>query len=73
MLKKPLVTVFIPYYNDEKFLKTSIEAVLNNDYQNFELVLLNHATSDSCREIAQFSFIELVVLLIKKFFKQYIA
>ena len=73
MLKKPLVTVFIPYYNDEKFLKTSIEAVLNNDYQNFELVLLNYATTDSCREIAQFSFIELVVLLIKKFFKQYIA
>lgn len=52
MSDKPLVTVFIPYYNDEKFLKTSIEAVLNNDYQNFELVLLNHATTDSCREIA---------------------
>lgn len=49
---KPLVTVFIPYYNDEKFLRTAIEAVLNNDYENFELVLLNHATTDSCREIA---------------------
>lgn len=52
MIEKPLVTVFIPYYNDEKFLKTSIESVLNNDYQNFELILLNHATTDSCREIA---------------------
>lgn len=52
MQSKPLVSIYIPYYNDEKFLKTSIEAVLNNDYQNFELVLLNHATTDSCREIA---------------------
>ncbi len=52
MTEQPLVSVFIPYYNDEKFLKQSIESVLNNDYQNFELVLLNHATTDSCREIA---------------------
>ncbi len=51
-MSKPLVSVFIPYYNDEKFLKTSIESVLNNNYQNFELILLNHATKDSCREIA---------------------
>lgn len=48
----PLVSVFIPYYNDEKFLKQSIESVLNNDYQNIELILLNHATTDRCREIA---------------------
>lgn len=52
MSSKPLITVFIPYYNDEKFLKASIESVLNNDYENFELILLNHATTDSCREIA---------------------
>ena len=51
-MSKPLVSVFIPYYNDEKFLKTSIESVLNNNYQDFELILLNHATKDSCREIA---------------------
>lgn len=52
MKDKPLVTVFIPYYNDEKFLRIAIEAVLNNDYENFELILLNHATTDSCRDIA---------------------
>ena len=48
----PLVSIFLPYYNDKKFLKTSIESVLNNDYQNFELILLNHATTDNCRKIA---------------------
>ncbi len=51
-MSKPLISVFTPYYNDEKFLRTSIESVLNNNYQNFELILLNHATKDSCREIA---------------------
>lgn len=48
----PLVSVFIPYYNDEQFLRQSIESVLNNTYQNFELILLNHATQDSCKQIA---------------------
>lgn len=48
----PLVSVFIPYYNDEKFLKEAIESVLNQTYKNFELILLNHATTDTCREIA---------------------
>lgn len=52
MTQKPLVSVFIPYYNDEKYLKQSIESVLNQTYENFELILLNHATTDSCREIA---------------------
>ncbi len=49
----PLVSILIPYYNDEKFLKCSIESVLKQSYQNFELFLLNHATEDSCREIAR--------------------
>lgn len=48
----PLISVFIPYYNDEKFLKESIESVLNQTYENFELILLNHNSQDSSREIA---------------------
>ena len=52
MLNKPLVSVFIPYYNDKEFLKYSIESVLNQTYQNFELILLNHASTDGSRDIA---------------------
>ncbi len=49
---QPLVSVLIPYYNDKTYLRTAIEAVLNNNYKNFELILLNHATTDECRDIA---------------------
>lgn len=52
-MNSPLVSVFIPYYNDEKFLKTSIESVLNQSYQNFELILVNHASTDTSCEIAR--------------------
>ena len=50
--KEPLVSVFIPYYNDDKFLRESIEAVLNQSYKNLELILVNHASTDSSRDIA---------------------
>lgn len=49
---QPLVSVLISYYNDEAFLRQSIESVLSQTYTNFELLLLNHATTDSSREIA---------------------
>ena len=52
MGERPLVSVYLPYYNDNKFLKKAIEAILANTYNNFELILLNHATTDNCREIA---------------------
>ena len=52
MGERPLVSVYLPYYNDNKFLKKAREAILANTYNNFELILLNHATTDNCREIA---------------------
>lgn len=51
-MKNPMVSVLLYYYNDADFLKASIDSVLNQDYQDFELILLNHATNDNCCEIA---------------------
>lgn len=48
----PVISVLIPYYNDEAFLKESIQSVLNQTYTDFELVLINHACSDGSRKIA---------------------
>lgn len=49
---KPPVSIFLPYYNDQKFLGETIKSILNQSYQNFELILFNHASTDSSREIA---------------------
>ena len=49
---QPLVTVFLPYYNDQRFLGETIESILNQSYQNFELILFNHASTDNSRAIA---------------------
>ena len=49
---KTEITVFIPYYNDEKYLKQSIDSVFAQTFQDFELILLNHASTDSSPKIA---------------------
>ena len=51
-LQKPKISVFIPYYNDDVFLKESIKSVLKQTFKDFELILINHASTDKSREIA---------------------
>lgn len=47
------VSVLIPYYNDEQFLRQSIKSVLVQTFTDFELVLVNHASTDGSRAIAR--------------------
>lgn len=51
--KEPLVSVFVPYYNDKDFLSVCIDSILKQSYKNFELILLNHASTDGSDEIAR--------------------
>ncbi len=52
MIEQPMITIMVSYYNDNEYLKESIESILNQTYQNFELILLNHASTDNSREVA---------------------
>lgn len=53
MNKTPLVSVVISYYNDEKFIKDAVESVLGQTYCNWELILINHSSTDNCRAIVR--------------------
>ena len=43
----PLVSVIIPAYNAENFISHTIESVLNQDYKNFELIIINDGSTDN--------------------------
>lgn len=45
--------VIIPYYNVEQYLEEAIEGVLQQTYQNFQLVLIDDASTDGSKEIAE--------------------
>jgi len=51
MSTEPLVSVVLPVYNAEDYLKESVDSILNQSYTNFELIILNDGSSDLSEEI----------------------
>ena len=51
MPNQPLVSVCIPVFNGEKFLKETIDCVLNQTYKNIELVFSDNYSTDNTVEI----------------------
>lgn len=49
----PLISIGIPFYNAEKYLKFAIQSVIAQSYQNWELILIDDGSSDSSLKIAQ--------------------
>lgn len=43
---QPLVSVVVPNYNYERYLEGRIESILNQTFQDFELILLDDASTD---------------------------
>jgi glycosyltransferase involved in cell wall biosynthesis len=50
--KQPLISVVLCFYNEEKFLKEAIDSVMNQDYENWELILVDDGSSDNSTNIA---------------------
>lgn len=49
--KEALISVIMPVYNAGNFLCDAIESILNQTYQNFELIIVNDASTDGSAKI----------------------
>ena len=51
MTKEPLVSVIIPNYNHQEYLKQRIDSILNQSFQDFEIILLDDKSTDISLDI----------------------
>lgn len=51
MSNPPKVSVIVPNFNHAPFLSQRIESILNQTYQDFELILIDDCSTDNSREI----------------------
>ena len=49
----PRVSIGMPVFNGEKYLRESIEAILHQTYPDFELIISDNASTDHTQEICQ--------------------
>jgi GT2 family glycosyltransferase len=47
----PFVSIGLPVFNGEKYLESSLDSLLSQDYANFELIISDNASTDRTAQI----------------------
>jgi len=50
---QPLVSIGIPVYNGENYIREAIDSILNQTYDNIEIIISDNASTDSTQKICE--------------------
>ncbi|MBC7642314.1 MAG: glycosyltransferase [Flavobacterium sp.] len=53
MINIPFFTVIIPLFNKEKFIEATLKSVLNQSFQDFEILIIDDCSTDNSLEIVK--------------------
>ena len=48
-----LITIVVPIYNVEKYLKQCLESLISQTYKNIEIILINDGSTDGSKKICE--------------------
>lgn len=48
---KPFISIIIPVYNGEKYINRLIDSITNQDYENYEIIIVNDGSTDKTKDI----------------------
>lgn len=52
-MNNPLISIIIPIYNVEQYLEQCLDSIVNQTYQNIEVLLIDDGSSDTSAEICK--------------------
>ncbi|MCJ7778296.1 MAG: glycosyltransferase, partial [Sedimentisphaerales bacterium] len=50
-IRSPVISVVMSVYNGEKYLRESVDSILNQSFKDFEFIIINDGSNDSSLEI----------------------
>ncbi|WP_346867990.1 MULTISPECIES: glycosyltransferase family 2 protein [unclassified Clostridium] len=50
---EPLVSIIVPIYKVEKYIRRCVESILNQSYKNIEIILVDDGSPDNCGRIIE--------------------
>ena len=50
---RPMVSIVVPIYNAEQYLRRCVDSILNQEYTDFELLLVNDGSTDASGDICE--------------------
>ena len=57
---KPVVSIGLPVYNGQKYLRQAVDSILSQSHKDFELLIMDNASTDNTEQICR-EYIEKIV------------